>query len=886
MILFSARRPVPVFLALFVAFASTAFGAAPRPPAPKEYDVQLRYRIYAARNERIRQYLQMVRGLDAAGFKRDEGELTEPEDPSETLMTGKLAAANVARVLRERHVKGLLLTPVDYKLPEEGAVRVQLRLAAGLPLDRQRLLHEQTSGKLANLGFKEYPAYDHEEFTRLVGTIPVAEVGTLLKDIRWLPGGWLAADTPVDSLPEPIRSISPIRVIEVTPEPEGTAPPREPPAAPAEPEKGQEHVLKISPDLRELAGKDDVVRMEVILGYVPSDTDELWKRTFDSVNAVIEGRLGPLVTIRGSAKVADLLAQQPAVSVVRLPRPASPQAQLPKGTKDGNLDALNATGLFRLHTYKNRGKGVKLVVIDGDFRGYEPFVGKKKFPRLPANLRYLDFTTERNRNLEPDPFPGDAKEIGHGTELALAVALAAPEADMTLVRVDPASPHQLQAVARYIHGENYRSESYEERYGEIEEQRVTLSKARDQLLIERRFALNLFGEDKESREKRELYFKKQAAHDAEEKAFFKLVERYEKLRTDYQSLKDTQVVTSALVWNEGYPMGGASPLSRYFNDRPFKSALWFHSAGNTRGQAWAGMFRDSDGNGVMEFAPADAKLPAERWTPELNFLGWKPYGKKLSPDLPEKVKLRVTMQWREVHSPEFFRQTDDPYLRPLASVRLVLLRQRDPKGEKLFGDDMEVVARSEGLPQRLESRPTFAIYEQALEYTVDPAGRYALRVEGYIPATTRPLGAPKIEKAEQSWEMRPRIFLDVLGDEFRKQGRAVFIDFPTDLGTLGMPSDAHSVLTVGAADLATHRPEVDSASGPAWNLELQKKPDLWSYDGIRVLPGGEGQCVGASRAAGFAAGLTAAAFSAGTERYYFLKAMRERANLGKPLQVP
>src|SRR5207237_665761 len=127
------------------------------------------------------------------------------------------------------------------------------------------------------------------------------------------------------------------------------------------------------------------------------------------------------------------------------------------------------------------------------------------------------------------------------------------------------------------------------------------------------------------------------------------------------------------------------------------------------------------------------------------------------------------------------------------------------------------------------------------------------------------------------WEMRPRIFLDVMGDDLRRQGRAVFIDYPTDLGTLGTPADSNSVLTVGSADLATHQPAADSASGPAWNLELQKKPDLWAYDGLRLLPDGSGECIGASRAAGFAAGLTAAAFSAGTDRIYFLKATRERA---------
>ena len=85
------------------------------------------------------------------------------------------------------------------------------------------------------------------------------------------------------------------------------------------------------------------------------------------------------------------------------------------------------------------------------------------------------------------------------------------------------------------------------------------------------------------------------------------------------------------------PTGGLTvqeerALSRYFDDRPFRAALWFQSVGNTRGQSWAGLFRDVDGNGVLEFAAAgpDSKdgmsrpLPG-RWTSELNFLSWQPH---------------------------------------------------------------------------------------------------------------------------------------------------------------------------------------------------------------------------------------------------------------------
>ena len=56
-----ARRLLPFLLLAYVVLSWPASAAVPRPPAPKEYDVQLRYRIFAARNERIRQYLEMTR---------------------------------------------------------------------------------------------------------------------------------------------------------------------------------------------------------------------------------------------------------------------------------------------------------------------------------------------------------------------------------------------------------------------------------------------------------------------------------------------------------------------------------------------------------------------------------------------------------------------------------------------------------------------------------------------------------------------------------------------------------------------------------------------------------------------------------------------------------
>ena len=50
-----------------------------------------------------------------------------------------------------------------------------------------------------------------------------------------------------------------------------------------------------------------------------------------------------------------------------------------------------------------------------------------------------------------------------------------------------------------------------------------------------------------------------------------------------------------------------------------------------------------------------ALLP-DRWTEELNFIGWEPVNGKAELDLPAKAALRITLQWQEAHDPEFMRR--------------------------------------------------------------------------------------------------------------------------------------------------------------------------------------------------------------------------------------
>jgi hypothetical protein len=222
--------------------------------------------------------------------------------------------------------------------------------------------------------------------------------------------------------------------------------------------------------------------------------------------------------------------------------------------------------------------------------------------------------------------------------------------------------------------------------------------------------------------------------------------------------------------------------------------------------------------------------------------------------------VRISIQWREPHDPVFHQLGEDAYRTPLAHLQLVVLRQRDPKGERLPADDLEVIARSVGLPQRLHNQPDAATYEQTVEVPIEVAGRYALRVEGSVPSSIRPPSAPSLPVNWIGWDLTSRIFVNVLDEASREQGRAVFVDYPTDLGGLGMPADARQALTAGAAT-PTGEARPYSARGPAVGLELLPKPDLLAEDGLPLT--GTEPVFGTGPAAAFAGGMGAIGVNAG-----------------------
>src|SRR5260370_5431932 len=287
-----------VGMALSVALPGLG-GEPARPEPPDRYDVGIRYQINAFRNERLMQYNEMLRYFEKLGFMKDPGEEDEPENPQTNRMTGRIASKDARRLLGERHVKTLLLLPAESKLPQDpkSLVRVQVELIRGLPKDRQEALSEKVLKALNGLGFQEAVGYDNKGFTRLVGWFPAGKLDGLLDN----PVKPSAAER--DS---PFATRAPIQVVDA----QLNLPPSIPrPPAPSVP-KGQE---KITPELRNLLGKQDEaakpLRMEVILAATPDVDDRSWKAMLADAapNLFFEGRLGPLVSVLGSANQASAL---------------------------------------------------------------------------------------------------------------------------------------------------------------------------------------------------------------------------------------------------------------------------------------------------------------------------------------------------------------------------------------------------------------------------------------------------------------------------------------------------------------------------------------------------------------------------------------------------
>src|SRR5207249_2649504 len=148
---------------------------------------------------------------------------------------------------------------------------------------------------------------------------------------------------------------------------------------------------------------------------------------------------------------------------VRLPRAGvETVTTLPAGRPpEPPAAVLAATHLDRLHQLGYRGKGTRVVVIGSEFAGVEGVIGKE----LPADTRFIDLTTELTPTLDPlPPFPD---RVSGGLGAALAAHLAAPDAQLFLVRIDPTAFFQVLEVVRYVSGDAGYTEALQSRITEL-----------------------------------------------------------------------------------------------------------------------------------------------------------------------------------------------------------------------------------------------------------------------------------------------------------------------------------------------------------------------------------------------------------------------------------
>ncbi|VTS06154.1 S8/S53 family peptidase [Tuwongella immobilis] len=867
------------------------------PAPPAEYDVTLRYSINADRQGRILQFARMQQGLEALKFVEIPTEDSDVADldPTAERMLGTIPSGNALKLLELPAIRTVLVAPKgstwNAKADTNVPVRILLEQVATPRLQLQ--LWTQAQNQLAKMGFSPNIGYETYAYRIIRGRLPAGQIPLLLKDLRTLPSGWLMPETPIDTLPLPLRDTLAIRLIEVAPEPMDAPPAVSfslPPAIPPD----QANLRKLEPELlaiyQDAMNNPQPVRVEIIFSATVDLQERNWRGTLLGVNPsyAIEGQVGPVVTIfLPNAALLSELAGIDEIVHIRRPRPATGTLiapMVPKLPGDASkVDPLAITKLDKLHAKRATGQGVRIIVIDTDFTGWDAAVGKE----LPEGTRYLDLTAELNPELKPLPPIGPRSKVGHGTQCAMAIALAAPNSLLTLVRIEPTSVHQVLTVARSAVADPRTSEAIQLRTDELNQFRDYL--ARRRLTVEElsRKAADNFDDDDAGRKLRADAVAAAEQLQREETEYTERLARLDALKSELALLNDAHIICNPLVWDSGMPVDGLSPMSRYLDEayskvrakfvsnsnRVQRAPIWVQAGGDSLGTTWSSIFSDANGNGVMEFAPEAAKLPQDRWSRELNFLGLRGPDGQTSLDLPANARVRITMQWREPVDPTFPDPNDQAYRRPLADLRMLLLQQRDPKGETVSSDDLSIAGVTLGQPTRLLKLNEATVYEQRLELPLPVAGRYALRVEGMIPPTIRPEGDRELSQ-QYRWELRPKITIEVLDGTTAAKGAIVFADFPSMIGGVGIPGDVLAPVTVGAIT-ANHRPAIDTALGSGPGTLLLIKPDFFTYEVFPKITG-LGRARGTSLASGFAAGTCASLLSAGAPQSWLLESMRHQ----------
>ncbi len=743
---------------------------------PTKVRVVLHYSIDAERFTRIFAYREMMAQLKSAGFERDyeeDPDPSEPENAHHILLTGILPSKSVHRVASLTAIRSVLATPEGFDLGKtpDALVRVEMMLGRG----SQRILLETsgaTHADLEKLGFKEAGVYDTYLGTRLLGMIPTASLMKI----------GLTLGKPLSK--ENTRPLyQPVLVLWADPQAQGVAAIPGPEMLPA----GME---KVAPELRTVITEaNKVIRVEVLFDEPFPDQASAIKHLAEIAPKVaFEALLGPAVTIMGPVTEVRKMANLAEVNAIRPgPYATSGSVSLIKGYQPVRKELVRSESV---DIGKGKSSRETIAILDDDFRGWPGLT--KGASGVTNGIRYIDLTAERNGQILPDPFLGPANEKGHGTILAQNLMNSHPDSKLILVRVDSSVPAMVHRIARAISGDDALvDEVLAQRMAEIRNDRQDLQDLRAG--VEKRWKDENgddFAEDLKSVQLRMDYQKRLKETESLEKAHHLRLERLLAHQAILTELAKVRLVLCPLVWNEGLPRSGASSLSRWMDDRPFRGALWLQSAGDRPGQSWNGTLRDHDGNGVMEWSPLnDGKdpFPAENMS-----LYFQPQGVgQVQPELPVGTLVRVTVQWREPRDP-YFTKTDRKSSRlPIADLKPKLVRVEPTKGNLRLAD-RAIVGQASGPPLLIDHTLNSAVFESHIFFEAPTAGRFELRLEGRVPDSINPAGAPQLPVNRQKPEIHPGVWLKTFSP-----GGVVLFSQPGERPMVGVPGDAQSVLTVG-----------------------------------------------------------------------------------------
>jgi hypothetical protein len=842
-------RSVAASLA-FVLTATLASAQVKEPPRAEKLDIRIRYRIRADRDERIRQYRILEKHLAGLGFvdakKDDPDHDLDILDPNAERFTGTIPGDKALDVLKDVRVQQILFSPNGFMYPDapEKPVAVKIMLRSGYLTNVQQQLHRQTVAHLGRMGFSEALGYDTLGYTLIRGAIPYRSLDLLVKDVRFEPSGWFLAAVPLDQLPTPLREGNPIRWAEVLPITEFPAPFSPPPVLPAQ--------LRYSADLRaallDPAAKASPPRVEVLFEERITDVDAIRAHISGRyVGASVDGVIGNVVSVRfPRLEYIERIAEEPGVLCVRLPRQGTETISL---TADGKglspADAIKAARLDELHKRGYTGVGVKVILIGSDFTGADKLIGTA----LPKNTKIVDLTIELSPALMPAN--ADPARIGNGTAAAKVLAAAAPDCELVLVRIDPGCFFHLHAIIKLARGEIAYTEALFVRLSELSARSAAFDREQRAAIAAYRAAFSDLSDDQVAVAARKKAKADLDAMIVKEKELTALITRFNAYQKEVTTaLYGAQVFVNTLVWESGYPLDALSEFDGTL-DRlalsppprvrkrpgdplaaPKPPIVWVQTASAAGASVWGGQFLDANLDGLMEFIPGGAKLPADNWSPQLNFLGMSTQGGAANPEIPAGTKLRFVIQWREPAAPQF--PEGDIPLYPLT---LRLLRQIDPAGEKRSSDEMLEEARSATVPTVIFRTRTFLVFEQMLEYTVPAAGRYALAIEGMPPAE------PQLPVLRREVEINPRLVVETVGTKL-SDARAVFRSYTNFTAGVGTPADALGAVTIGVEG-------TNVQTGAGTGITLRGKPDVI---GPAALAFGNDVYAGQGAATAFAGG--------------------------------